>query len=100
MKPQPSEMEIIVVGDAEHQLHQGMEKVYPYKLSGKVIDWKSKWFYVENHGLTLPKRTPGPPKIKGEWIHSNINQFHVPELLDWIYDLRNDKLTGAAVVMD
>ena len=43
LKPQPSEKEIAVVGGARLQLRQGMEKVYiPYKLSGKVIDWRSK----------------------------------------------------------
>ena len=43
LKPQPSKKEIAIVGGAGLQLHQGMDKVYiPYKMSGKVIDWKSK----------------------------------------------------------
>jgi len=45
LKPQPSGEEIYVVGGAGLQLRQGIEKVYiPYKLSSKVIDWKSNGF--------------------------------------------------------
>ena len=69
-------------------------------LSGKEIDRKEKWFYIENHSSTLPKITYGPPNIKGEWVHSVIDESQIPELFDWIKNLRSDKLTGAAVVMD
>ena len=48
-KPQPDSFVLDVVGGAGLQLRQGKDKVYiPYKLSNKVIDWKLKWFYVEN----------------------------------------------------
>jgi len=68
LKPQPSQNEIAVIDGAGLQLRQGMEIFYiPYKLSSKVIDWKSKWFYIENHAPSLPERTPGPPKVYGEW---------------------------------
>jgi len=50
------------------QLRQGIDKVYvPYKLSGKVIDCKPKWFYIKNHGKTLLVITQGPPIIRPEW---------------------------------
>jgi len=99
-KPQPSEKEISYVGGAGLQLQQGMKKVYiPYKLSSKVMDWKSRWFYIENHAPSLPERTPSPPKIHGEWSTSPLNKFQVNGLLNWLKDLRKEKLTGAAVVM-
>ena len=49
LKLQPDSYILDVVGGAGLQLRQGKNKVYiPYKLSNKVIDWKLKWFYVEN----------------------------------------------------
>jgi len=53
----------------------------------KVIDWKSKWFYIENHAPSLPDRTRGPPKTRGEWSTSAQNIFQADELLDWINDI-------------
>src|SRR6185312_4643280 len=48
LKPQPNSASLDVVGGAGIQLRQRMDRVYiPYKLSPKVIDWKSRWFYVE-----------------------------------------------------
>ena len=77
-----------------------MDKVYiPYKLSGKVIDWKSKWFCIGNHAPTLPDRTHGPHKIHKEWSATTQDKDQVNKLLDWIRDLRKDKVTGASVVM-
>ena len=32
-----------------------------YSLSNKVIEWKPKWFYVENQWESIPVITPGPP---------------------------------------
>ena len=58
---QPSQNDIAEVGGAEVQLCQGMEKKYiSYKLSTKVVDWKSNWFYVGNHEPSLPDRMLGP----------------------------------------
>ena len=68
LKPKPNSTRLDVVGGVGIQLRQGMDKVYiPYRLSKKVIDWKPKWFYVKNHGNTLPTITPGPPIIMTEW---------------------------------
>ena len=68
LKPQPNSTRLGVVGGAGIQLRHGMDKVYiPYKLSGKVINWKKKWFYVGNHGNILPVIAPGPPVIRPEW---------------------------------
>jgi hypothetical protein len=76
-----------------------MEKVYiPYKLSGKVINWKEKWFYVENHAPALLSRTPGVPKWHGEWNQKPQSLFQVNDLLDKIRDLA-EHLIGASVVM-
>ena len=49
LKHQPNSASLDVVGGAGIQLRQKMDRVYiPYKLSQKVIDWKPRWFYVEN----------------------------------------------------
>ena len=49
LKPQPDSYILDGVGGAGLQLRHVKDKVYiPYKLSSKVIDWKPKWFYVEN----------------------------------------------------
>ena len=49
LKQQPDSYILDVVGGAGLQLRQGKDKFnIPYKLSSKVIDWKPKWFYVEN----------------------------------------------------
>ena len=78
-----------------------MDKVYIlYKLSSKVIDWKQKWFYIENDDSTLPKITLGPPKIKGEWSIGPVDDSQVHELLEWIKDLKIEKISEATVVMD
>jgi len=67
LKPQPSAKNIAKVGGAGLQLRQGMDKKYiSYDLSKKVIDWKTSWFYLENHTPKLPKRTPGTPRIRLE----------------------------------
>ena len=55
LKPQPNSTRLDVVGGAGIQLRQRMDRVYiPYKLSQKVIEWKPRWFYVENHENSLP----------------------------------------------
>ena len=69
LKPQPNSIRLDVVGGAGIQLRQRMGKVYiPYKLSQKVVDWKPKWFYVENHGNSLPIILVGPPVNRDEWL--------------------------------
>jgi len=68
LKPQPSAINIDIVGGAGLQLCQGLGVKYiPYKLSSKVIDWKDFWFYIENQAPALPARTPGPPVPKPSW---------------------------------
>ena len=88
------------MGGASIQTRQGMDKVYiPYKLSGKVIDWKQKWLYIGNHNATFPEITPGPPTIRPEWKKEPADDSQIQDLLDWITDLK-EKMTGAAIVMD
>jgi len=78
-----------------------MDEVYiPYKLSTKVIDWKLKWFYVENHGSTLPTITPGPPIIRAEWLKKPFDTSQIPDLLELIANLNQNRITGEAVAFD
>ena len=71
----------------------------PYKLSGKIIDWKQKWFYIGNHGNTLPVIAPGPPIQRIEWNKKPIDDSQVPDLLGWIANLKQNQLTGEAVIL-
>ena len=81
------------------QLKQGMDKVYvPYKLSSKVIDWKEKWFYIKNHDNTLQVITSGPPVIRPRWKKKPIDDSQISDLLGWLADLKEDRITGEAVV--
>ena len=78
-----------------------MDKVYiPYKLSGKVIDWKKKWFYVGNHSNILPVIAPGPPVIRPEWKKKRLDTSQVPDLLKLIADLKQNRITRDVVVFD
>jgi hypothetical protein len=78
-----------------------MDRVYiPYKLSGKVIDWKQRWLYLGNHNASLPVITPGPPTYRPEWNKGPIDDSQVQDLLAWIEDLKKEKMSEAAVVMD
>jgi hypothetical protein len=78
-----------------------MDKVYiPYKLSQKVIDWKPKWFYVENHGNTLPTITPGAPIIRAEGLKKPLDTSQIPYLLNLIANLKQNRISGEAVAFD
>ena len=72
----------------------------PYKLSNKVIDWKLKWFYVENQWESVPTITPSPPIQWPEWNKKPVDKSQLPELLARIADLRQKNVTGEAVMFD
>ena len=78
-----------------------MDRVYiPYKLSNKVIDWKPKWLYIENHGETLLVITPGPPIQRPEWNKKLVDDSQIPDLLERIANLKQRHITGEAVIFD
>ena len=78
-----------------------MDTVYiPYKLSQKVADWKPKWFYVENHGNSLPIILVGPPVNRDEWLKKPFDTSQIPELLELIAKLKQNRITGEAVAFD
>ena len=101
LKPQPNSRDLYVVGGAGIQLRQGMDAVYiPYNLSRKVIDWKQKWFYIGNHDNSLPVIAPGAPIRRPEWKKKPTDESQIPDLLKRIADLKQNQITGEAVVMD
>jgi len=78
-----------------------MDRFYiPYKLSQKVIDWKPRWFYVENHGNSLPPILAGPPVQRAEWLKKPIDMSQIPELLEMIASLKQKGISGEAVAFD
>jgi len=78
-----------------------MDRVYiPYKLSQKVIDWKPRWFYVENHGNSLPSILADPPVHRTEWLNKPLDMSQIPELLEMIASLRQKGISGEAVAFD
>ena len=69
----------------------------PYKLSSKVIDWKPKWFYIENHGSTLPMIALGPLVIRPEWKKKPLDTSQTSDLLKLIVNLKQNQITEEAV---
>ena len=101
LKPQPDSFVLDVVGGAGLQLRQRKDREYiSYSLSNKVIEWKPKWFYVENQLGRFPPITPGPPIQWPEWNKKPVDESQIPGLLEWIAVLRQNMLTGEAVVFD
>jgi hypothetical protein len=101
LQPQPDSYVLDVVGGAGLQLRQRKDRVYiPYSLSNKVIEWKPKWFYVENQWESVPAITPGPSIQWPEWNKKLVDESQLPELLARIGDLRQKNVTGEAVIFD
>jgi len=72
----------------------------PYKLSSKIIDWKPKWFYIENQRESVPLITLGPPIQWPEWNKKPVNNSQISKLLTRIAELRQNNLTGESIVFD
>src|SRR6185437_14173683 len=66
----------------------------------KVIDGKPRWFYIENQWESVPSITPGPPIQWPEWNKKPVDESQIPELLERIANLRQNMLTGEAVMFD
>ena len=65
-----------------------------------MIDWKAKWFYVENHGNSLPPILAGPPIQWAEWLKKPIDMSQIPELLEMIASLKQRGISGESVAFD
>ena len=65
-----------------------------------MIEWKPKWFYVENWLGNFPPITPGPPIQWPEWNKKPVDESQIPQLLERIAVLRQNMLTGEAVMFD
>ena len=72
----------------------------PYSLSSKGIEWKPKWFYVENQWESVPAITPGPPIQWPEWNKKPVDESQLPKLLTRIADLRQKNVTREVVMFD
>jgi hypothetical protein len=71
VKPQPSANDPRVVEGADIQMREDAAEQYlAYKLIESNQDWKSKWFYVTNHHLELPKPNGKQPKHRPWWTPS------------------------------
>ena len=101
LKPQLDRFVLDVVGGVGLQLRQRKDRVYiPYGLSNKVIEWKPKWFYVENQSRNFPSITPSPPIQWPEWNKKTVDESQISELLARIAILRQNMFTGKAVMFD
>src|SRR6185503_18880868 len=101
LKPLLDSFVLDAVGGAGLQLRQRKDREYiSYSLSNKVIEWKLKWFYVENQWDSFPPITPGPPIQWPEWNKKPVDENQIPELLERIAVLRQNMLTGEAVIFD
>jgi hypothetical protein len=75
------------------------EQYLAYKLIYSNQDWKSKWFYVTNHHLELPKPSGKQPKHRPWWNTEPTMQegIQLPELLVKIKALREAGLRAEHV---
>ena len=63
LSPYPNFANVATVGGANLELHSVMAGKYiPYTPCHRIGDWRSEWFYIDNHVPSLPDRVPGPPK--------------------------------------
>ena len=78
-----------------------MDRVYiPYKLSQKVIDWKPRWFYVENHGNRFPCILAALPILRAEWLKKPLDMSQILELLEMIASLKQKGISGEAMAFE
>jgi hypothetical protein len=70
-----------------------------YKLIESNQDWKSKWFYICNHHLELPKPSEKEPKHRAWWNTEPTMQegIQLPELMQKIKALREAGLRADPV---
>ena len=100
LNPFPNPRNTARVGGADLQFRPGTaEKYIPYTLHHQIGDWKAEWFYIDNHALALPERTPGPPQKRNEWYARAENVDQVDELLEKVAHRRKAGVTGATVVV-
>jgi hypothetical protein len=67
VKPQPSATNPRVVGGTGIQLREDAAEQYlAFKLVDSNTDWKTRWFYITNHHLGLPKPSGRQPRHR-EW---------------------------------
>jgi hypothetical protein len=100
VKPQPSASNPRVVGGAGIQMREDAAEQYlSYKLIDSKQDWKSKWFYITNHHLELPKPSGKQPKHQLWWNSEPTMQegIQLPELLAKINALREAVLRAEHV---
>jgi hypothetical protein len=100
LKPQPSANDPRVVRGAGIQMHEDAAEQYlSYKLIDSNQDCKSKWFYITNHHLELPKPSGKQPKHQPWWNTEPTMQegIQLPELLQKIKALREAGLRAEHV---
>jgi len=74
-------------------------KYIPYTPRRQIGDWRAEWFYIYNHAPTLPERVPGSPQVCSEWFVPCQIKEQEDELLKRIARLRENKVTGATVML-
>jgi hypothetical protein len=75
------------------------EQYLAYKLVDSNTDWKTRWFYITNHHLDLPKPSVRPPRHRDWWNTEPTMQegIQLPELLARIKVLREAGLRAEHV---
>lgn len=91
-----------VVGKVVIQFRHGMKPLYlDYTTKESLKDWTKELFYASNHQPQLPARSGIPRVVKTHWCDPiGVNQaMQIPQLLNMIWDLKEQRLTGASVYM-
>jgi hypothetical protein len=71
-------------------------------LKDSVKDWQQEWFIIGNHPPALPPRTGHAPVPADSWKEGPKAEAReqVEELMGMIAVLRNQRLTGPAIMLD
>jgi len=97
LNPYQNFSNVATIGGANLELRSEMVGKYIPCSPRQIGNWRSEWFYIDNHAPSLPDRVPGSPKQCYEWFHHGYIQVQEEELLQRIAVLKNNGVTGAMV---
>ena len=93
--PHPNASKPVEVGGAELDLRpENQDEYLFYQPSGKGIEWKSFWLYIENHQPSILEWAPKAPKAKGCWASPSPGGDQVQNLRTTIARLKKVGVTG------
>jgi len=100
LNPHPNIRNIARVGGAHLQLRPKMiDRYISYTPRRQIGEWKTEWFYIDNHAPAIPERVPSPPQQCSKWFAHGQNKEKEDELMPRIVALRNKGVTRVTVML-